>query len=295
MSTKNLFSHKPESPGGDIHEVQQGRLALRWGKVVELSPEHLQVRVEADELDEIPTFWLSVLFPKTWEDKYYWMPELDEHVWFLWDEQAEECVILGAFYCDEVPISPLHPPTPHKTEIHWGDESFVYYDREEHRLEVDVKGEISERATDGNFDMEASEDMNLWATNITLEACEVITLRAPLIVLEGSVQMSGGGGGFLSFAAGAATLALGPGGLALGGASILGNGVPLAGLGGAVPVPGGISSIVSTGLGMFGGGVGDVAVPQCPEPEPAEDVEVELEGDLRRLQGYTPPGFGGGA
>jgi phage baseplate assembly protein gpV len=291
---KNLFQHKPESPGGDVQGVQQGRTSIKWGKVCELSPEHCQVRVETDELDEIPTYWLSILLPKTWHDKYYWMPELDEHVWFAWDEQAEEGVVLGAFYCAEVPLSELHEPTPHKTEIHWGDDSFVYYDREEHELNLTVKGAIEQRATDGDFNLEASEDMKLWATNITLEACETITLRAPEIILEGNVTMGGGGGGLLSMAFGAATLAMGPGGLALGGASILGNGVPLAGIGGAISSPSGPGAIISGGLGGFGGlPGGGIAAPECPEPEEAEEVEVELEGDLRRLQGYTPPGFGG--
>jgi phage baseplate assembly protein V len=290
--SKNLFSHKPESPGGDVHNVQQGRLALRWGKVVEVSPDYSQVRVETDELDEIPTYWLSILYPKTWEDKWYWMPELDEHVWFLWDEQGEEGVVLGAFYCAEVPLSELHPPTPHKTEVHWGDESYVFYDREEHLLDWDIKGTVYLRAHDGNMELESSEEMKLWAREISLEACEKITLRAPEIILEGNVTIAGGGGGFLSIAAGAASLTMGGGGLALAGSAITGNGVPIAGIGSQVPVPGGMSSVIS-GLPGGGGLGGSVATPECPEPIPGEDVEVELEGDLRRLQGYTPPGFGG--
>lgn len=290
--SKNLFSHKAESPGGDIHNVQQGRLALRWGKVVELAPEFCQARVETDELDEIPTYWLSIIFPKTWEDKYYWMPELDEHVWFLWDEQAEEGIILGAFYCADVPLSELHEPTPHKTEIHWGDESFVYYTREEHRLEVDIKGEIIERATDGNFHMEASEDMTMFASNINpvaceqfysrstetvIEACERIILRAPEVIIEGSLIIAGGAGGMFSF---------------MGGGGMFSNGVPLVGLGAAVATPVGAGAVISTGIaGFVGGAIAGPQCPECPEPEPAEEVEVELEGDLRRLQGYTPPGF----
>ncbi|MFH7241804.1 MAG: phage baseplate assembly protein V [Spirulina sp.] len=267
--SKNLFSHRPVSPGGDVHNVQQGRLALRWGKVVELSPEHSQVRVETDELDEIPSYWLSILYPKTWHDKFYWMPELDEHVWFLWDEQGEEGVILGAFYCAEVPLSERHEPTPHKTEIHWGDESFFIYDRAEHRGEWNVRGQVEIRAKDGRMELEATDDLHLHGKTITLEACERITLRAPLIILEGAVTMNGGAGG-----------------IAMMGASFMAGGIPIAGIGSAVAGGRVVSGIPGLAGGSGGGEVG------CPEPETAAEVEVEQEGDLRRLMGYTPPGFG---
>ena len=275
-SSKNLWQHKPVSPGGDVHNVQQGRLALRWGKVVELAPDYCQARVETDELDEIPSYWLSVVYPKTWHDKYYWMPELDEHVWFLWDEQGEEGIILGAFYCAEVPLSELHEPTPHKTEIHWGDESFFVYDREEHRGEWNIKGQMELRAKDGNLELEASEQVHVWGKEVVIEACERIVLRAPEIVIEGALSL-GGDGGMM--------------GLAMTAGGALFGGFPAgAAVGSLVDTAGGPGTILG-GIGILGDLAG-IAAPECPEPEEPEEVEVELEGDLRRLQGYTPPGFG---
>jgi phage baseplate assembly protein V len=272
VSSKNLFSHKPGSPGGDVHNVQQGRLALRWGKVVEVSPEFSQVRVETDELDEIPTFWLSVIYPKTWHDKYYWMPELDEHVWFLWDEQGEEGIVLGAFYCADVEHEPGQ--SVHKTEVVWGDRSFFKYDREEHRLDWDIKGEIHIRAANGDLDLESSETMNLRAREIRLEACERIVLQAPEIVIEGAITMNGGLGG-----------------IAMLGANFMAGGIPISGIGSLVQTPVGPGTVVS---GILGGLPGAPLIgPPCPPPEAPEVVPDDLEGDLRELKGYTPPGYGG--
>lgn len=232
--SKNLFTKKAESPGGDVQDAQQGRLQLRWGKVVEIAPDFSQARVESDENDQIVTFWLSILYPKTLHDKYYWHIDIDETVWFLVDEQAEEGVILGGFYC---PDAEPHEPDIDETEIRWRDCSFVRYHKADHELVIDIKGKIIIRASEG-IEIESHGDLTLKGESIALESDSIPTANGVEIAGMGSVDTDKD--------------------------KLVKNGIK----------PGGFS----------------------PDPEEPcwEGPTEELEGDLRRLQGYTPAGWGNG-
>ena len=231
--SKNLFTKKPESSGGDVQDAQQGRLTLKWGKIVEVAPNYSQARVEIKEKDQTVTYWFPILYPKTLFDKYYYCNDVDEPVWVLCDEQYEEGVILGAFYCPE---AKPHEPHIDKTEIYWRDCSFVRYRKDLHRFDLDIRGNITVRGR-----------------NITIAACETLTLTAKKIEME----------------------VPGPN-------DILGNGVPMAGLG-AKDTAGHI--LITTGLA---GG----SSPECKEPCWSGPTQ-KLRSTLLRLLGYTPAGWRG--
>lgn len=245
---KNLYSIKPESSGGDTHNNQQGRLALRWGKVVEISPDHSQVRIETDELDEIPTYWVSILYPKTLYDKYYWCVDLDEHVWFLWDEQGEEGVVLGAFYCAEVLPE---APDIEETEAIWRDCSYERYHKVKHERFTHIRG-----------------DKIIEAKRLIIRVEELIIEANEIEITAGSISITGATG------------------IALNGGNLTMNGTQLVGIGGmdtkGLPM-------VTTGWNPAPGVSPNIAI-----PDPCWDGASETTGDLRRLQGYTPPGWGGG-
>lgn len=109
----------------------------RTGRVSERDPDTCRVRVVFGAEDNLVSWWLPVLQPKTLEDKVYWMPDLDEHVVCLLDEYAEEGVVLGAIYSEAAP-----PPVSSLDRLHieLRDGSTFSYDREQHRLEITIKG-----------------------------------------------------------------------------------------------------------------------------------------------------------
>lgn len=110
---------------------------LRIGKVSELQMETGRVRVVFDAEDQLVSWWLPVMQPKTLHDQVYWMPDLEEHVVCLLDEHAEFGVVMGAIYseADAPPVASLA-----KLHVRMKDGSTFEYDRDQHRLEITVVG-----------------------------------------------------------------------------------------------------------------------------------------------------------
>nr|BDD43909.1 hypothetical protein 5 [bacterium] len=105
---------------------------LRFGIVTNIDEKDCRARVQFAE-DEMSSYWLAVLQAKTQKDKFYFMPDIGEHVACLMDEHSEAGVILGAIYSDldEVPVV-----SKDKFKIKFEDGTEIEYDRKEHELNV---------------------------------------------------------------------------------------------------------------------------------------------------------------
>jgi phage baseplate assembly protein V len=105
---------------------------LRFGIVTNIDEKDCRARVQFDS-DELSSYWLGILQAKTQKDKFYFMPDIGEHVACLMDERCEAGVILGAIYSDldEVPVI-----SKDKFKIKFGDGIEIEYDRVEHELNV---------------------------------------------------------------------------------------------------------------------------------------------------------------
>ena len=53
---------------------------LRLGIVKEQDLSLARVRVTFGELDQMTSYWLPVVVPKTQDDKAYWLPDIGEQV-----------------------------------------------------------------------------------------------------------------------------------------------------------------------------------------------------------------------
>ena len=73
---------------------------LRFGIVSQINPQNAQARVSFGD-DDSTSYWLPVLQTKTQKDKFYFMPDINEQVACLMDENSEDGVILGAIYSSE--------------------------------------------------------------------------------------------------------------------------------------------------------------------------------------------------
>jgi phage baseplate assembly protein V len=131
-------------------------------------------------MDGEVSYWLAVLKSKTLKDKAYWMPDIGEHVAVLIDENAEEGVILGAIYSsqDTPPVS-----NANKCHIKFQDGTVLEYDRAEHKLKADVKGDIDVKAT-GRCDVDCQ-------SQIYIKSTTNITIQAPSINMRGGSPANG--------------------------------------------------------------------------------------------------------
>jgi len=67
---------------------------LNFGKVVEIDPKTCRVRVELADQDGMASYWLAVVQGHSLRDKVYSLPDVDEFVAFVLDEQAEELSLI---------------------------------------------------------------------------------------------------------------------------------------------------------------------------------------------------------
>jgi phage baseplate assembly protein V len=105
---------------------------LRYGIVTNIDEKMCRARVQFGS-DELTSYWLAILQAKTQNDKFYFMPDIGEHVACLMDERSEAGVILGAIYSDmdKVPVV-----SKDKFKIKFQDGAEIEYDRKENELNL---------------------------------------------------------------------------------------------------------------------------------------------------------------
>jgi len=113
---------------------------LKIGIVTQLDVTKALVRVQFTDMDAVVSYWLPVLHHKTLKDKQYWMPDVNEHVVCLLDENGEEGVVLGAIYSDADTV-PVH--SKDKYHLEFQDGTVIEYDRKAKRLFLDLKGDCN--------------------------------------------------------------------------------------------------------------------------------------------------------
>ncbi len=90
-----------------------------------------RLRVVFTEFDQMLSYWLPVVVPKTQNDKAYWIPDVGEQVVCLMDARDEDGVVLGAIYSQ-----PDSTPVQSADKFHLGfkDGTTLEYDRAAHVL-----------------------------------------------------------------------------------------------------------------------------------------------------------------
>ena len=136
---------------------------------------------------EITSYWLPICYPKTQDDKCYWMPDVGEQVRAIMDEHLEDGSILGAVYsaADAVPWA-----SANKAGVRFKDGGEVVYDRASGKLSLNAIGDLA--ATVGG---------NLQATisgTATIESGGDATFKAPKVLIDapeaectGNLKVSG--------------------------------------------------------------------------------------------------------
>lgn len=120
---------------------------LRFGIVTNVDPNTCRVRVKFADQEDLISPWLPVLQQKTFLDKFYSLPDLNEQVACLMDDRLEAGVVLGAIYseADAVPVS-----SKDKLHVKFADGTIIEYDKANHKLTADIKGSADIKTT-GNI------------------------------------------------------------------------------------------------------------------------------------------------
>lgn len=105
---------------------------LKFGVITNIDETKAKARVKFAE-DDLLSYWLPVLQTKTFKDKYYVLPDINEQVVCLMDENIEDGVILGSVYSD-IDIAPVF--SKDKAKIIFSDSTEIEYDRIEHTLNI---------------------------------------------------------------------------------------------------------------------------------------------------------------
>lgn len=116
----------------------------KYGIVKEIDPDKMMVRCKIPDMDGVLSPWLLIQVRNSLENKDYYLPDLEEQIVILLDENSESGVALGAVYStkDTPPISDKD-----KRHIRFKDGTTIEYDRKTHELKLDVKGDILIEAT----------------------------------------------------------------------------------------------------------------------------------------------------
>jgi phage baseplate assembly protein V len=104
---------------------------FRAGLVKQQDVQGARVRVAFPDRDQMLSYWLPVLFPKTQSDKIYWLPDVGEQVVCLMDERDEAGAVIGAIYSS----ADLPPAaSADKYRVTFKDGAIIEYDRAAHVL-----------------------------------------------------------------------------------------------------------------------------------------------------------------
>lgn len=163
---------------------------LKYGIVSEVKKGF--VRVKFEDLDGIVSDWLPVLVRKSKTEKESWPLDVNEHVVCFMDEHLENGVCLGAIHNAE--DTPDPDEAAGKFRKKFSDGTLIEYDKNSHKLTVDVKGSLEAKTT-GNCSIDTE-------TNLTGNAGVKAIVTAPNIELTGNVKITG-----LLTVTGAATMA----------------------------------------------------------------------------------------
>jgi len=107
---------------------------FRVGIVQEQDAGRARVRVTFADYDQLRSWWLPVVVPKTQNDKAYWIPDLGEQVVCLMDARDEAGAVLGAIYssADTAPVD-----SADKWHLAFNDNASFEYDRAAHVLNLE--------------------------------------------------------------------------------------------------------------------------------------------------------------
>lgn len=156
-----------------------GGVKFKTGTVTDVDMHSGSVKVSFDDVD-VPSGWLTVCYPKTLEDKAYWMLDVGEHVRCIMDEYLEDGAVLGAIYSSADAV-----PWASADRFGWTfkDGGSFSYDRSTGELDVTSMG-AAKITIGGDAQVNVTGAANIKSGGNT-------TLTAPETVIDGNLRVKG--------------------------------------------------------------------------------------------------------
>ena len=174
---------------------------VKVGIVESFNQNNATARVVFEDAN-LKSYDLPIMVKQTKDNKDYWVPDIDEPVICIFlPTGIESGFILGAYYNqkDKPPVMDQN-----KRTVKFKDGTIIEYDRKQHKLTADVKGDINIKATgkidvfaEGSITAITNSTATVKATGVALvESSASITLKAPTIALvTGGLTLNTDGGG----------------------------------------------------------------------------------------------------
>jgi len=147
---------------------------IRIGIVTQVYDDRATVRVQFPDDDEEVGWEFPVLQRKTLKDKDYWLPDIGEHVVVVMLPYGrEQGFVIGAIYSEAE-----KPPenTRDKRVVVFEDGTRIEYDRKNHKLYADVKGDVEVKVS-GELTAEVEGE-------VLVKSSTKVTIQAPRINLQ---------------------------------------------------------------------------------------------------------------
>ena len=149
--------------GARFHNRAEKHTMFRVGLVQAQDIAKCAVRVTFPDRDQLRSWWLPVVVPKTQNDKLYWLPDVGEQVVCLMDEYDEDGAVIGAIYssADATPVQ-----SPDKLHVGFSDGCVIEYDRSSHAMTVNIPsgGVLTIAANGASISIDASGDVKVSAS-----------------------------------------------------------------------------------------------------------------------------------
>ena len=175
---------------------------FKTGAVSAVDPGKAAVRVKFDDIG-LESYWLPVIYPKTQDDKFYWLPDVGEQVRCVMDARLEDGSVIGAIYSD-ADVAPV--ASADKFRLQFKDGGHIEYDRGNGKLDIKSSGDLAavvggdlSAIVVGAASIEAGGEATLKASRVIIDAPETETtgnLRcAGQLSYAGGLVAQGGGAG----------------------------------------------------------------------------------------------------
>jgi phage baseplate assembly protein gpV len=155
--------------------------AFRVGLVKEQDAGGARVRVVFSDYDQMRSYWLPVVYPKTQDDKAYWLPDLGEQVVCMMDARDEAGAVLGAIYssADTTPEG----MTADKWHAAMKDGASFDYDRSTHVLDLkfqdgaEIKYDAAAHAFSATMPNGATFTVSLNGAELSIDASGNVNIK----------------------------------------------------------------------------------------------------------------------
>lgn len=162
---------------------------IKYGTVAEIKADTAQVKVTFKESNDIVSYYMPVLQSFAGKNNVYVLPSIDDVVVCLLSPRGESGVVIGSIYTG---INKPVITDENKYNVTFDDDSVIEYDKNEHKLMLNVKGS-ADIVIDKTITISVTEDKEVNAKNIKITADNEVNIECNTASIEakGEVKING--------------------------------------------------------------------------------------------------------